>query len=128
MFAPFASFSSHAGENEHPVGHGAIVVRAGFVADLDGGWLLTGGILLVYLKGGKIARVDVVGHEDDLIAVFAREALPFVGSDGLPVTQSPLGNPFLFHGMFWDAEIGSYHNAGGQNFGNGDDFDPRPAE
>jgi len=31
-----------------------------------------------------------------------------VGSDGLPVTASPLGNPFLFRGMFWDGETALY--------------------
>jgi hypothetical protein len=27
---------------------------------------------------------------------------------GQPVHASPLGNPFLFHGMFWDSETGFY--------------------
>lgn len=37
------------------------------------------------------------------------------GSDGLPVTFSPAGNPFLFHGMFWDEEVMFYfgHSQGG---------------
>jgi YD repeat-containing protein len=30
------------------------------------------------------------------------------GSDGLPVTFSPAGNSFLFHGMFWDEEVMFY--------------------
>ena len=36
-----------------------------------------------------------------------------------PVNQSSFGNPFLFHGMFWDAEIGSYHDSR-----SGGDLDP----
>ena len=37
---------------------------------------------------------------------------PLIGSDGQPVAGSPLGNPFLFHGMFWDAETALYHDSG----------------
>ena len=33
---------------------------------------------------------------------------PLAGSDGLPVASSPVGNPFLFRGMFWDGETGLY--------------------
>jgi hypothetical protein len=29
-------------------------------------------------------------------------------TNGLPVTFSPTGNPFLFHGMFWDGEVMFY--------------------
>src|SRR5262249_9168399 len=42
----------------------------------------------------------------------------FLSSDGVPlvgVTTSPRGNPFLFHGMFWDNEMQLYfgHSQGG---------------
>ncbi len=37
---------------------------------------------------------------------------PMTGSDGLPVTSSPLGNPFLFHGREWDNETGLYFEKG----------------
>ncbi len=46
---------------------------------------------------------------------------PLVGSDGQPVTASPLGNPFLFQGMEWDGETGLLGDGGG-NY-----FDPLPA-
>ena len=32
--------------------------------------------------------------------------------DGQPAGASPLGNPFLFHGMFWDAETALYRDSG----------------
>ena len=32
--------------------------------------------------------------------------------DGQPASASPLGNPFLFHGMFWDAETALYRDSG----------------
>ena len=34
------------------------------------------------------------------------------GSDGLPVSFSTVGNPFLFHGMFWDEETSLYFEKG----------------
>ena len=46
---------------------------------------------------------------------------PLVGSDGQPVTTSPLGNPLLFQGMEWDGETGLLGDGGG-NY-----FDPLPA-
>ena len=33
-------------------------------------------------------------------------------ADGQPVNASPLGNPLLFHGMFWDAETALYRDKG----------------
>jgi YD repeat-containing protein len=35
----------------------------------------------------------------------------FLSTDGLPTgeTESGVGNPFLFHGMEWEAELGWYH-------------------
>lgn len=41
---------------------------------------------------------------------------PLVGIDGQPVTSSPLGNPFLFHGLEWDGETGLHNNSGGNYF------------
>jgi YD repeat-containing protein len=35
-----------------------------------------------------------------------------VDNNGLPVTSSPAGNPFLFQGMYWDAETAFYHSQG----------------
>ena len=45
----------------------------------------------------------------------------FLSTDGLPTgeTESGVGNPFLFHGMEWDAELSLYHG------GNGDYVDPQ---
>jgi YD repeat-containing protein len=43
---------------------------------------------------------------------------PLVGSDGQPVTSSPLGNPFLFHGLEWDGESALLGD------GDGNYFDP----
>jgi hypothetical protein len=34
--------------------------------------------------------------------------------NGSPITASPLGNPFLFRGMFWDSEVGLYWSGSGQ--------------
>jgi YD repeat-containing protein len=42
----------------------------------------------------------------------AADGSPLVDSTGQPVTASPQGNPFLFRGMFWDAESGLYCEAG----------------
>jgi len=39
------------------------------------------------------------------------EGNPLTGSDGQPVSSSPLGNPFLFHGMEWDSETEHYFEA-----------------
>jgi YD repeat-containing protein len=39
-----------------------------------------------------------------------------VGSDGQPVTSSPLGNPFLFHSLMWDGETGLLGDGGGDYF------------
>jgi len=36
------------------------------------------------------------------------DGAPIVGGDGQPVRSSPAGNPFLFHGMFWDGETQLY--------------------
>jgi YD repeat-containing protein len=57
-------------------------------------------------KGNVLERYDY----DDYGAPLFLDAkgAPLTGSDGSPVTESPLGNPFLFHGMFWDAETGLY--------------------
>ena len=41
---------------------------------------------------------------------------PLVGSDGQPVTTSPLGNPYLFQGMEWDGESGLLGDGGGNYF------------
>jgi YD repeat-containing protein len=41
---------------------------------------------------------------------------PIVGSDGQPVTASPLGNPFLFQGLEWDGETGLLGDGGGNYF------------
>ena len=41
---------------------------------------------------------------------------PLVDSTGSPVTASPLGNPFLFHGMEWDGETGLLGDGGGNYF------------
>jgi YD repeat-containing protein len=40
------------------------------------------------------------------------DGVPQIGSDGLPATQSAFGNPYLFHGMSWDAETALYHDSG----------------
>ncbi len=42
----------------------------------------------------------------------AADSTVAVGSDGTPVTSSPSGNPFLFHGMEWDAETALYYGGG----------------
>jgi len=44
-----------------------------------------------------------------------------VDSGGLPVTSSPAGNPYLFHGMEWDGETGLLCDDGN------DYFDPQTA-
>jgi hypothetical protein len=41
---------------------------------------------------------------------------PILGSDGQPVTASPLGNPFLFHGLEWDGESALLGDGGGNYF------------
>jgi uncharacterized protein RhaS with RHS repeats len=45
------------------------------------------------------------------------DGTPIVDSTGQPVTASPAGNSFLFHGMEWDGETGLYCDSGlaGQN-------------
>src|SRR4029078_4171472 len=66
--------------------------------------------------GNVLAITDVSGNVleyydyDDYGAPTFLDAkgAPIVGSDGQPVTQSRVGNPFLFQGMFWDGETGFY--------------------
>ncbi len=41
---------------------------------------------------------------------------PLVDSTGQPVTSSPAGNPYLFHGMEWDGETGLLGDGGGNYF------------
>ena len=47
------------------------------------------------------------------------DGTPLVDSTGQPVTASPLGNSFLFHGLEWDGETGLLGD------GSGDYFDPQ---
>ena len=59
---------------------------------------------------------------------------PMTGSDGLPVTSSTLGNPFLFHGLEWDNETGLYFEKGWPcrwemaDFDSSDYFDPQTGQ
>ena len=51
---------------------------------------------------------NVIGRND-----YLDFGLPiFLTSDGFPIATnaSPTGNPFLFHGMEWDAETGLFHD------------------
>ena len=43
------------------------------------------------------------------------KGVPITDATGSPVTESPAGNPFLFHGMQWDAETGLYCGSGAKH-------------
>lgn len=60
-------------------------------------------LALTDAKGAVVERYDYddYGRPQFLGA----DGLPLTGSDGQPVTASPLGNPFLFHSMRWDEEL-----------------------
>jgi YD repeat-containing protein len=97
----------------------------------------------VFEQKGRIMFTDTGGtlysHEDDLGNVLALTdasgavveryeydefGLPrFFNSDGFPLAtnSSPAGNPFLFHGLEWDADIAFYHGT------SGDFYDPQTA-
>ena len=60
-------------------------------------------LALTDAKGVVVERYD---YEDYGQPQFlGADGTPLTGSDGLPVTASSLGNPFLFHGMRWDEEL-----------------------
>jgi YD repeat-containing protein len=40
------------------------------------------------------------------------DGAPLVDINGLPATESAVGNPFLFQGMEWDGETAFYHDGG----------------
>ena len=66
-------------------------------------------------KGNVLERYD---YDDFGVPSFLdANGAPLVDGGGQPVTESPLGNPFLFHGMFWDGAAGLYH-AGGRESNN----------
>ena len=63
-------------------------------------------LALTDAKGNVLERYD---YSDYGAPTFMdSDGKPMVGPDGQPATSSSQGNPFLFHGMFWDAEKGYY--------------------
>ncbi|MDB6109617.1 MAG: repeat protein, partial [Pedosphaera sp.] len=72
-----------------------------------------GNLLALTDSGGAVVEryeYDDYGQPQFLAA----DGSPLVDGGGLPVTSSPQGNPFLFRGMFWDAESGLYAATGGR--------------
>lgn len=73
-------------------------------------------LALTDAKGSVIERYDYDDYGQPTF--LTSDGFPLIGSDGQPATASAAGNPFLFHGLEWDAETGFYHaNSGG--------FDPQ---
>ena len=71
-----------------------------------------GNVLALTDAGGNVLErylYDDYGQPQFLAA----DGTPLVDGNGLPVTTSPAGNPYLFHGMFWDGEAALYHGHGG---------------
>jgi hypothetical protein len=66
--------------------------------------------------GNTLALTDSTGHVlerydyDDygLPAFLSSDGVVLIDGGGQPVSASPQGNPFLFHGMFWDGETRLY--------------------
>jgi hypothetical protein len=57
-------------------------------------------------EGDVLERVD---YDDFGAPTFrAPDGTPLVDTLGMPASESPAGNPFLFHGMQWDGECGLY--------------------
>src|SRR5207249_4801797 len=66
-------------------------------------------LALTDANGNVLERYD---YDDYGMPTFlTSDGLPMTGSDGLPVTRSALDNPYLFHGMEWDAETALYHGS-----------------
>jgi YD repeat-containing protein len=64
-----------------------------------------GNVLALTDAGGNVLEryhYDDYGQPQFLDAIGS----PLVGSDGQPVTTSPLGNSYLFHNLEWDGETG----------------------
>ncbi|MEK7781066.1 MAG: DUF6531 domain-containing protein [Verrucomicrobiota bacterium] len=60
--------------------------------------------------GNVLALTDDLGMVADRYEYADFGEVSFLNSDGFPLATNaaPSGNPFLFHGMEWDAEIGLY--------------------
>ena len=74
-----------------------------------------GNVLAVTDAGGNVLEryaYDDYGQPQFLMP----DDSPILGSDGQPVTASPLGNPFLFHGLEWDGESALLGDGGGNYF------------
>jgi len=57
-------------------------------------------------SGAILERYD---YDDfGLPSFLSSDGVPLVDAGGQPLTASPQGNPFLFHGMFWDSEVRLY--------------------
>ena len=71
-------------------------------------------------RGNTIALTDGQGRILERCAYddyggpqfLAANGTPLVDGTGAPLTASPSGNPFLFHGMEWDSETGLYYEPG----------------
>jgi YD repeat-containing protein len=67
--------------------------------------------------GNVLALTDAGGNVIERYEYDDFGAPSFLTSDGVPMgtNASPVGNPFLFHGMEWDAEVNLYlgHSQGG---------------
>jgi YD repeat-containing protein len=138
--APLTTQYVHGGETDKDCNGGPIeervngVVSRAYVSglaigDLDrDGWpdrvAFTGGGEPIYYHtdelGNVLALTDANGavlerydYDDYGMPTFlTSDGSPMVGSDGLPVMESPLGNPYLFHGMCWDAQTALYEESG----------------
>ena len=81
-----------------------------------------GNVLALTDAGGNVLErylYDDYGQPQFL----APNGTPLVDGSGLPVTSSPAGNPFLFHGMYWDGETALYRGHGGS--GENPLYDPK---
>jgi len=67
-------------------------------------------LLLTDGTGNVLERMDYDDFGEP--AFLSADGTALVGSTGQPLTSSSQGNPFLFHGVFWDGETGLYLDGG----------------
>jgi YD repeat-containing protein len=66
-------------------------------------------LALTDVNGAVLERYD---YDDYGAPVFlSSDGSPQVDGSGTPLTASPNGNSFLFHGAFWDSETGLYYSS-----------------